>query len=178
MPRRLTPAASSLAGLLLLRGPPPPLLLSHPLNPPTRPNLPTPTALPFLPPTGGGTGSGLGSYTLHALEDEFPNVTRITTAVFARPRPSPTQRYIHAPASPPPNPTTVVHMPACPWPQPHPPVLQPHPAVFTRPHAAPSPPILRAERSFTPAFTLAIPSPSPPILTPLLGLVSHLLHTP
>jgi len=30
---------------------------------------------------GGGTGSGLGSYALHALEDELPRVTRITTAV-------------------------------------------------------------------------------------------------
>ena len=31
---------------------------------------------------GGGTGSGLGTYLLQILEDEFPDVYRFTTAVF------------------------------------------------------------------------------------------------
>eukprot|EP00965_Chrysotila_dentata_P175161 5781736-Pleurochrysis_carterae.AAC.1 len=31
---------------------------------------------------GGGTGSGLGSYCLHALADAFPRTERFTTAVF------------------------------------------------------------------------------------------------
>lgn len=31
---------------------------------------------------GGGTGSGLGTYILQALEDYFPEVYRFSTAVF------------------------------------------------------------------------------------------------
>ena len=31
---------------------------------------------------GGGTGSGLGTYTLELLADEYPRAARIATAVF------------------------------------------------------------------------------------------------
>lgn len=31
---------------------------------------------------GGGTGSGLGTYILHLLEDHFPNIHRFSTSVF------------------------------------------------------------------------------------------------
>lgn len=31
---------------------------------------------------GGGTGSGLGTYLLHLLEDHFPDVHRFSTVVF------------------------------------------------------------------------------------------------
>ena len=39
-------------------------------------------AFSLLHSMGGGTGSGLGSYVLEALADEYPRTIRFATAVF------------------------------------------------------------------------------------------------